>query len=105
MQPLAQRDSGHVYHLFVVRSTERDALRAHLRASGVETLIHYPVPLPTQPAFAQLDAAPAGDNEWPVAAEAARTILSLPLNPRLTDAQIERISSAVNAFQKGHILA
>ena len=45
--------TGHVYHLFVgAAASERDALQAHLRASGVETLIHYPVPLTRQPAFA-----------------------------------------------------
>jgi dTDP-3-amino-3,4,6-trideoxy-alpha-D-glucose transaminase len=97
---LEERDTGHVYHLFVVRSTERAALQTHLRAAGVETLIHYPVPLPGQPAFASLTA-----NECRVASRVAQQILSLPLHPRLTDAQVERIASAVDQFQKGHILA
>jgi dTDP-4-amino-4,6-dideoxygalactose transaminase len=88
-----------VYHLFVVRSAERDALQSHLRASGVETLIHYPVPLPRQPAFA-----PAR-GDCPAATRGAREILSLPLHPRLTDADVNRIASAVGTFQKGHILA
>jgi dTDP-4-amino-4,6-dideoxygalactose transaminase len=100
VRPLEARDSGHVYHLFVVRSSERDALQAHLRASGVETLIHYPVPLPRQPAFAQVKR-----DDCPVAARAAQEILSLPLHPRLTDTDVERVSSAVEAFQKGRILA
>ena len=99
VQPLEERDNGHVYHLFVVRSAERDALQSHLRASGVETLIHYPVPLPRQPAFA-----PAR-GDCPVATRGAQEILSLPLHPRLTDADVNRISSAVGTFQKGHILA
>ncbi len=46
-----ERDAGHVYHLFPVRSANRDALQHHLRAAGIETLIHYPVPLTAQPAF------------------------------------------------------
>jgi len=100
VRPLEARDSGHVYHLFVVRSSERDALQAHLRASGVETLIHYPVPLPHQPAFAQVRR-----DDCPVAARAAQEILSLPLHPRLTDTDVERVSTAVGAFQKGRILA
>jgi dTDP-3-amino-3,4,6-trideoxy-alpha-D-glucose transaminase len=100
VQPLAQRDGGHVYHLFVVRSAERAALRIHLDSLGIETLIHYPVPLPGQPAFAALTA-----HDCPVAARVAQDILSLPLHPRLTDAQVERITSAVDQFQKGHILA
>lgn len=99
--PLARRDNGHVYHLFVVRAPERDALQAHLRASGVETLIHYPVPLPQQPAFASpapTERSEARRRECPVAARAADDILSLPLHPRLTDPDVERICSAVDAF-------
>jgi dTDP-4-amino-4,6-dideoxygalactose transaminase len=63
-------------------------------------LIHYPVPLPDQPAFAGI-----ARGEYPVAARAAREILSLPLHPRLTDADVARVSAAVGAFQKGRILA
>ena len=100
VHPLRLRDNGHVYHLFVVRSAERAALQTHLRASGIDTLIHYPVPLPQQPAFASLT-----QKDAPVATRVAQEILSLPLHPRLTDAQVERISSAVDQFQKGHILA
>ena len=100
IHPLKERDGGHVYHLFVVRSSERAALRTHLRASGIETLIHYPVPLPDQPAFASFTR-----SDCAVAARVAAEILSLPLHPRLTDAQVERICSAVDLFQKGKILA
>lgn len=92
------REAGHVYHLFPVRSPQRDALQAALAAAGIETLIHYPVSLPEQPAFAA--AAPAS---CPVAADAARTLLSLPLHPRLSDADADRVIEAVGAFQKGHI--
>jgi dTDP-3-amino-3,4,6-trideoxy-alpha-D-glucose transaminase len=91
--PLAQRDEGHVYHLFVVRAGERDALQAHLAASGVETLIHYPVPLPQQPAFESF-----GRNDCPVANRATREILSLPMHPRLADTDVERICSAIDIF-------
>ena len=100
VKALEERDSGHVYHLFVVRSSERAALQTHLRAAGIDTLIHYPVPLPQQPAFAAMTS-----EDCPVAARVAQEILSLPLHPRLTDIDVERISSAVGAFQKGHILA
>jgi len=107
VHPLAERDSGHVYHLFVVRSPERAALQTHLHASGIETLIHYPVPLPGQPAFAhRLASLARGKPEMCETAErVVREILSLPLHPRVTDAQLERISSAVDLFQKGQILA
>ena len=100
VRPLREHDAGHVYHLFVVRSPDRDALQAHLRASGVDTLIHYPVPLHSQPAFAGI-----ARGDCPVAARMAREILSLPLHPRLTDADVARVSASIGAFQKGRILA
>ena len=109
--PLTQRDDGHVYHLFVVRTSERDALQAHLTASGVGTLVHYPVPLTRQPAFAAVlrvrgaNERPVSPTFCPVAERAAQEILSLPLHPRLADTDVERIGAAVNSFQKGHILA
>src|SRR6185503_1853937 len=94
--PVRERDAGHVYHLFPVRSPSRDALRAHLAASGVETLIHYPVPLSEQRAFAAFDPHPC-----PQAAEAARQLVSLPLHPRMTGADVEHVAAAVHAFGKG----
>ena len=100
VHPPREHDAGHVYHLFVVRSADRDALQAHLRASGIETLIHYPVPLPSQPAFAGI-----ARGECPVAARVAGEILSLPLHARLTDADVARVSAVIGAFQKGRILA
>jgi dTDP-3-amino-3,4,6-trideoxy-alpha-D-glucose transaminase len=93
---LAERDAGHVYHLFVVRTPRRDALRAHLAHAGIETLIHYPVPLSAQPAFA-----PYGPLACPVASIAANEVLSLPLHPGLSIAEVEHVAAAVNAFEKG----
>ncbi len=91
---LPERDPGHVYHLFVVRTGERPALQAHLAANGIETLIHYPVSIPRQPAL-------AGQNpgECPVAARVCGEILSLPLHPALRDDEVDEIAAAVNSFQ------
>jgi dTDP-4-amino-4,6-dideoxygalactose transaminase len=80
------------YHLFVVRHPRRDALMAALKERGVGTLIHYPIPLHVQPAFAHLGRR-AGD--FPVAEQAAGEILSLPLYPEMTDAQVGRVAAAV----------
>lgn len=96
--PVAERDPGHVYHLFPVRSARRDALQAHLARTGVETLIHYPIPLHKQPAFAQL-----APRECPVAAQAAGELLSLPLHGRLHARQAARVVDAIQAFEKGSI--
>ena len=83
-------DPGHVYHLFTVRSEERNAMQAHLRAAGVETLIHYPIPIPAQPAMASSNPA-----ECPVATRVCREIFSLPLYPRLPDEAVQRVAEAV----------
>ena len=94
--PIGERDPGHVYHLFPVRAAERDLLQSHLAAAGIETLVHYPVPLTEQPAFASYDL-PA----CPVATEASRALLSLPLYPRLADADAETVAREVGVFLKG----
>jgi len=81
-----------VYHLFVIRHPRRDALAARLRERGVGTLIHYPIPLHLQPAFARLGGRPG---EQPVAERAAEEILSLPLQPELDDASARAVAAAV----------
>jgi dTDP-4-amino-4,6-dideoxygalactose transaminase len=85
-------DDGHVYHLFPVRSPERAALQSRLRAEGIETLIHYPMTMPQQPAFAATDPA-----DCPRAARAAREVLSLPLYPGLSVESVRRVAAAVQA--------
>ena len=86
-------DAGHVYHLFPVLSARRDALQRHLKERGVETLVHYPVPIPRQPALAA--EAPAA---CPNADDACNRLLSLPLYPALCDADIDRVIDAVRSF-------
>jgi len=83
-------DAGHVYHLFVVRSRARAALQAQLAAIGIETLIHYPVPISRQPALAFTEPA-----DCPVAARVCDEVLSLPLHPRLTDTDVARVAAAI----------
>ena len=85
-----QLDAGHVYHLFPILSGSRDALRARLRTAGVETLIHYPVPIPKQPALAST--APA---DCPVATRICDEVLSLPLYPALADGAIDMVAAAL----------
>jgi dTDP-4-amino-4,6-dideoxygalactose transaminase len=83
----------HVYHLFVVRSPEREALRAHLERAGVQALIHYPYPLHRQPAFA-----PYARGPLPGAEALADSILSLPLYPGLADALVDRVIAVISSF-------
>ena len=86
-------DGGHVYHLFVVRSTRRAELQRHLRERGVETLVHYPTPIPRQPAFANLEPA-----DCPAASAACEQVLSLPLHPALSDGERRHVASAAHEF-------
>jgi dTDP-3-amino-3,4,6-trideoxy-alpha-D-glucose transaminase len=100
LRTIRERDPGHVYHLFPVLSRERAALQAHLSSAGIETMVHYPAALTTQPAFAAFAA-----HECPVAVSAANELLSLPLSPRLTDEDVVRVADEVAAFAKGRRLA
>jgi dTDP-3-amino-3,4,6-trideoxy-alpha-D-glucose transaminase len=83
-------DAGHVYHLFVVRSRARNALQTGLAARGIETLVHYPVPIPRQPALAGTQPA-----DCPVADRVCDEVVSLPLHPALADADVARVAAAV----------
>jgi len=83
-------DAGHVYHLFVVRTPARAELQAHLAARGIETLIHYPVPIHRQPAMASADPA-----DCPVASRVCDEILSLPLHPAMADDEVDYVADAV----------
>ncbi|MGD9646063.1 MAG: DegT/DnrJ/EryC1/StrS family aminotransferase [Pirellulales bacterium] len=89
VHPLAE----HVYHLFVIRHAERDELRARLAIDGVGTLVHYPVPVHLQPAYADLT---HGTGALPETERAAAEVLSLPLWIGLDDRQIDYVARAVN---------
>ena len=79
-------DAGHVYHLFPVLSPNRTALQAHLAAGGIETLIHYPVPIPRQPALSSTSPA-----DCPAANQICTEVLSLPMYPALSDQSVAQV--------------
>jgi dTDP-4-amino-4,6-dideoxygalactose transaminase len=87
---LLGEDEGHVYHLFVIRSTRRDALREALAAEGVETLVHYPRAIHQHPAYRDLSHERLGVSE-----QLAAEVLSLPLYPELSDETAREIAAAV----------
>jgi len=88
-----EKDPGHVYHLFPVRSAHREQAQAHLRNNGIETLIHYPVPIPRQPALAGIPAAAC-----PNADRVCDEVFSLPLHPALSNDEVDRVADAVHRF-------
>lgn len=95
--PPARREGcGHVFHQYVLRVPERDAVQARLRAEGVATGIHYPLPVHLQPAYkGRTPLGPAGCAET---ARASQEVLSLPMFPELTDAQVERVCAALRGL-------
>ncbi|MGA2859176.1 MAG: DegT/DnrJ/EryC1/StrS family aminotransferase [Candidatus Sulfotelmatobacter sp.] len=85
----------HVYHVYTLRTDDRDALHAALQTEGIQTGIHYPVPVHLQPAYADLGYARL---TLPESEKAADQVLSLPLYPEMTDDQIERVSEALTGL-------
>jgi dTDP-3-amino-3,4,6-trideoxy-alpha-D-glucose transaminase len=85
-------DPGHVYHLFPILSDERDALQARLMSRGVETLIHYPIPITRQPALRSEKPA-----DCPITDRVCDQLLSLPLHPGMAHSAVEEVASALHA--------
>jgi dTDP-4-amino-4,6-dideoxygalactose transaminase len=93
--PLRDDRRVNAYHQFVIRTQRRDALQKHLAAHDVETGVHYPVPIHRQPAWLRT----YGDApSLPRAERVAGEMLSLPVHPDLTDAEVERVADAVTSF-------
>ena len=92
--PRERRGSEHVYHLYVVRTPDRDQVQARLRERGVGSGIHYPVPVHLQPAYA--NRVPLGPSRCQATERAAAEILSLPLYPELTDDQVTVVCRAID---------
>jgi len=84
-------DESHVFHLYVVQTEQRDSLQAALQQRGVETAIHYPLPAHLQPVYQGL----AEPGSLPITERLAGTVLSLPIYPELTDAEVDAVAAAV----------
>ena len=96
--PQAFAGTQHVFHQYVVRHAQRDALRTHLRQQGIQTNVHYPLAVHQQPAYAATLRAPGGLR----ASEAlAQQALSLPMYAELDDAAAERVIAAMHTFCDG----
>ncbi|HKZ36884.1 MAG TPA: DegT/DnrJ/EryC1/StrS family aminotransferase, partial [Chryseolinea sp.] len=93
--PISHPEALHVYHLFVIRTAQRDALRIHLANHHVETMIHYPIPPHLQKSFKDLG---YKKGDYPIAENIANTALSLPLWPGLKDAEVEYVCEVIKKF-------
>jgi len=93
--PVAADYAEHVYHLFVVQTEARDRLQRYLSAAGVQTGIHYPVPIHLQPAYAALG---HREGDFPVAESQSRRVLSLPMFAELNERQLKYVAHALADF-------
>ncbi len=92
--PPKEADYGkHAYYLYVIRSKQRDMLQQHLKARGIDTLIHYPIPVHKQRAFSEYS-----NQKRPVAEKAASEILSLPIFAEITKKEVKAVADAVKSF-------
>ena len=87
--------STHVYHLFIIETAERDELRDFLTERGIQTGIHYPIPIHLQEAYSDLGLGPGA---FPQTERLAQESLSLPMYPELTEEQIRSVTDAIHAF-------
>ncbi len=92
--PAWQGGEEHVFHLFVIRTNEREELMDYLLRSGIQTLIHYPIPPTNQQAYSNMF-----DQSYPVTESIHREVLSLPLSPVLSVEKAQQVIDALNSFK------
>ena len=93
--PKVRPDTVHTYHLYVILAERRDQLKEYLKSEGIETVLHYPTPLPFLEAYRYLNHRP---EDFPVSSKLQGEILSLPMYPELSDAQIDYVAASVKSF-------
>jgi dTDP-4-amino-4,6-dideoxygalactose transaminase len=93
--PIVESDRDHVYHLYVIRTENRDALREHLSQAGISTVLNYPKALPFYPAYAYLGHVP---KDFPAAYFNQSRILSLPIYPEMPEEAITHVATVISHF-------
>lgn len=93
--PLVAPEATHVYHLYVIRTPQRDALQTYLQQHGIGTLIHYPIPIHLQQAYQSLG---YSKGSFPVAETIASSCLSLPLWPGMSPSEVEQVALKIRSF-------
>jgi len=97
MKPIEKNYAYHIYHLYVIRCQHRDLLQQYLLDNGIQTLIHYPIPVHLQQAYQDMNLPPG---TLPITEQYASEILSLPMFPELTDEQVSVVADAINRFYR-----
>lgn len=91
--PFVQTWADPVWHLYVIRSKERDRLQQYLKGSGIETLVHYPIPPHQQACYSDMQF-----ESLPIAEQYAREVLSLPISPVMTNEQMQHVVDTLKGF-------
>ncbi|WP_243348775.1 DegT/DnrJ/EryC1/StrS family aminotransferase [Parabacteroides sp. FAFU027] len=86
-------EKSHVWHLFVIRSEERNSLQKYLADNGIQTLIHYPIPPHKQVAYKELN-----DSVFPITEKIHNEVLSLPISPVMTESEIENVVDLLSEY-------
>ncbi len=93
--PSEKKGVRHVYHLYTIKTKKRDSLQAFLKKKGIETLIHYPIPIPLQKAYQELG---YGRRDFPMTNLWSRKILSLPFFPEMKESEMEEVAEGIRCF-------
>jgi len=91
--PIERKCAKHVYHLYVIKHKYREKLQQYLLNQGIQTLVHYPIPVHLQKAYATND-------KLPVTERICKDVLSLPINPWLKEEEVKEISKSIRSFQQ-----
>ena len=98
--PSERKGVRHVFHLYTIKTRKRDSLQAFLKKRGIETLIHYPIPIPLQKAYRELK---YHKRDLPLTNQWSRKILSLPFFPEMKDSEIEEVTEGIRCFMERRI--
>jgi dTDP-4-amino-4,6-dideoxygalactose transaminase len=97
LRPVSIPDIRHVYCLYTIQASDRDALQQGLAAAGIQTAVHYPLPIHLMPAYTD-QRYRAGD--FPLSEACAQAVLSLPLHPHMSSGQVEQVASQISALSR-----
>jgi len=96
--PSEKRGVQHVYHLYAIQTGKRDSLQAFLKKNGIETLIHYPIPIPLQKAYQEMG---YRKEDFPLTDQWSRKILSLPFFPEIKESEMEEVARQIKIYFMG----
>ena len=95
--PSEKKGVRHVYHLYAIKTRKRESLQAFLKKNKIETLIHYPIPIPQQKAYRELG---YRRRDFPMTSQWSRKILSLPFFPEMKESEMEEVAKGIGCFMK-----